>query len=332
VTIRVVDVETTGLAPPHGVVELACVDLEEESGQICNGRVNLVNPGRPIPADARAIHHICDNDVKNDRSLKDVAGPLLHALPDPIAFAAHNAQFEMQWLEEFTGKVPWICTKKISYILWPESPDHKNQTLRYFLDVKIPEALHFCSQVTHRAFPDAVVTACILREALKRASLPQLAEWSQHPAYLLKMPIRFGRHRGTQWADLPKDYLQWLADKSERDASWNAKIALGIIRDPHIADNNDGTDADVTIGVPGNDGAGISIPVRDSPEAIIAGYLKLSLFAIERVLDVEDLDGWWRMEARRRAEYGIKKGDKNHKLIADAFTKQKKKLLAVVKK
>jgi hypothetical protein len=182
--------------------------------------------------------------------------------------------------------------------------------------------------ISHRALPDASITACILREALKKASLPQLAEWSQHPAYLLKMPIRFGRHRGTQWSDLPKDYLQWLADKGENeDARWNAKIALGVIRDPHIADNK----TSVSISVPGKE-AHLTIPVKDSPEIIIAGYLKLAIFAIERVQDVQDLDEWWLGEARHRAEYGIKKGDKNYKIIADAFTKQKKKLLAVVKK
>ncbi len=61
--IRVIDLETTGQAPPtHGVCEIGWQDvalgkdgrweLEGDGGSI------LVNPGRPIPPITQAIHHI----------------------------------------------------------------------------------------------------------------------------------------------------------------------------------------------------------------------------------------------------------------------------------
>ncbi|GAA3255567.1 hypothetical protein GCM10020258_14110 [Sphingomonas yabuuchiae] len=66
--IRVIDLETTGQAPPtHGVCEIGWQDvalgkdgrweLEGEGGSI------LVNPGRPIPPITQAIHHILDEQV-----------------------------------------------------------------------------------------------------------------------------------------------------------------------------------------------------------------------------------------------------------------------------
>ena len=66
--IRVIDLETTGSAPPaHGVCEIGWQDvalgkdgrweLEGEGGAI------LVNPGRAIPPITQAIHHILDEDV-----------------------------------------------------------------------------------------------------------------------------------------------------------------------------------------------------------------------------------------------------------------------------
>ena len=40
-------------------------------------------------------------------------------------------------------------------------------------------------------------------------------------------PINFGKYKGTKWKELPLDYLQWLADKSDND-NWrmmaNAEI------------------------------------------------------------------------------------------------------------
>jgi len=34
---------------------------------------------------------------------------------------------------------------------------------------------------------------------------------------LLPGPIRFGKHKGTPWRDLPPDYLDWIVNKSDMD-------------------------------------------------------------------------------------------------------------------
>jgi len=44
-------------------------------------------------------------------------------------------------------------------------------------------------------------------------------------------PINFGKYKGTKWKELPLDYLQWLADKSDND-NWrimaNAEVVCRV--------------------------------------------------------------------------------------------------------
>lgn len=201
--IRVVDLETTGFEPTDAVVEIAACDLRD--GAISAFLIStLVNPGRPIPPQVSAVHHIIDADVQGCPTWDDAWPAYVH---DVQAFCAHNAKFERQWLtDEVTDGKPWICTLRCAYRLWPDAPGHSNQTLRYWLN---PEGLdRTIASVAHRAGPDAYVTAFILREQLKLATFDALVAWSSEPALLPR--ITFGKHRGLAWKDAPIDYLQWI--------------------------------------------------------------------------------------------------------------------------
>jgi uncharacterized protein (DUF3820 family) len=35
---------------------------------------------------------------------------------------------------------------------------------------------------------------------------------------LLPGPIRFGKHKGAGWLEVPRDYLWWIVSKSDMDA------------------------------------------------------------------------------------------------------------------
>lgn len=67
--------------------------------------------------------------------------------------------------------------------------------------------------MTHRALPDAYVTAGILRELLKLASVDDLIMWSQPPVLLPR--VCFGKHKGLAWSELPVDYLDWIVERSD---------------------------------------------------------------------------------------------------------------------
>jgi exodeoxyribonuclease X len=209
--IRIVDFETTGMPPDAAVCEVGYCDAFVQDGgysEIGFPVGILVNPNRPMPPEAQAIHHISDADLSGAPPIE--AG--LMALSDGAqdAFCAHNAKFEQEF---FTGgKTPWICTLKVTRRLWPECPSHSNQCLRYFLGIEADNSL---AMPPHRAAPDAYVTGLILIEAVKLATVSDMIAWSSQPSLLPR--VTFGKHRGQKWADLPPDYLAWIVNKSDMD-------------------------------------------------------------------------------------------------------------------
>ena len=220
--IRVVDLETTGFEPPeHAVVEIGWCDLVAKGRDLVGaptdwrvegGSWMFVNPGRPIPPETSAVHHIVDEDVSRaspwPEALADVMSPTEPAI---AILAAHSAKFERLWLTDAaTGALPWICTYKAALRLWADAPLHSNQGLRYW---RRPEGLdRSVANLAHRAYPDAYVTAHHLRDLLALAPVEDLITWSSEPA--LQVRCQFGKHRGTPWREVDHGFLWWV---SERD-------------------------------------------------------------------------------------------------------------------
>lgn len=217
--LRILDLETTGTEATDHVVEIAAIDLIIEDGALkdVDGPWDrLVKPPVPIPAVASAVHHIIDEDVAD-------CLPWLQAVTvfigDNIdAYVAHNCRFERQWLtDELTGGKPWICTYKCALRLWPEAPSHSNQALRYWL--KLPEIDR--ALAAHRAMPDVVVTGKLLARMLwppageKVVTVEQMIKVSSMPAILPK--LRFGKHAGKKFSEVPKDYLEWMVKQTDMD-------------------------------------------------------------------------------------------------------------------
>lgn len=226
--IRVIDYETTGTQDDAGaeIIEIGCYDLSQHSdnGQWLIGRPvqSLIKPSKPIPPQARAIHHISDADVVNQPQLRDMLDQVFDGAD---ILAAHNAKFE----EHFTPYkgLRWICTYKCALIVWPDAPGHSNQCLRYWLLIDdIEDFDGDRSMPPHRALPDAYVTAHILRRLLAEKTVEELLTISQYPA--LKRVMNFGKHRGTTFEDAPSDYLEWIRDKSDmdEDTKFSAKYWL----------------------------------------------------------------------------------------------------------
>lgn len=206
--IRVIDFETTGLPPDASVCEVAVVDLREDG--LISALLNaIVKPTHPISLEAMAIHHITEEIAQDGVDWSHVQGVLIEG-KNPFSekqghsdfFAAHNADFEKAFFNPEGSR--WLDTWKIALRLWPDSPSHSNQILRYYLGLNLDER----AMPPHRALPDAWVTAHILHEACKIATLDDLAKWSNEPPYLTK--IGFGKHRGKKFSELPKDYLEWI--------------------------------------------------------------------------------------------------------------------------
>jgi DNA polymerase-3 subunit epsilon len=90
--IALIDVETTGRDPgADRIVEIAIV--VGRSGQIVTRASWLVNPGRPIPEEARAVHGITDEMVSAEPPFSAVAKDIAMALADVVP-GAYNASFD----------------------------------------------------------------------------------------------------------------------------------------------------------------------------------------------------------------------------------------------
>lgn len=105
-TVRCIDIETTGTNPQRdAIVEIASVDLRAD-GTISNQRSALVAPGIPMPAEASAIHHLIDSDLVDAKPIEQAIEPFKGA----DAYVAHNCSFERSFLERYFGDVLWVCT------------------------------------------------------------------------------------------------------------------------------------------------------------------------------------------------------------------------------
>lgn len=227
-TVRVIDLETTGSHPPaHGVCEVGWQDvcLSADNRWVIgdNRGAQLVNPGRLIPPVTMAVHHILDSDVAEAPLWPNVAPRVLYPEDRVVALAAHSAAFEQRFCtSEYTKDLPWICTWKCALRVFPDAPRFSNQVLRYW---RMPEGLDQALGLpVHRAFPDAYVTAHHLRDMLNIVSVEQLLNWSNEPGLLPRVPA--GPFRGRAWVDLDVESLNRFAEDRNEDVSFSAQTEL----------------------------------------------------------------------------------------------------------
>ncbi len=226
--LRVIDIETTGLAPPAEIIEFGRADVVSagDMWRIEKPLARLYRPLNGIPPETMAVHHISEADLNADTPVCTAERLRLAVFggAKPDVLVAHNCDFERLFISDAeTDGLPWICTLKVALRLWPEAPAHSNQVLRYWRGLKLDAAL---AMPPHRAGPDAWVTAHLLAEMLTQASVEQMIAWTTEPKLLPNVP--FGKHRGTSWSEVPIDYLQWMTSQRdmEPDYIWNAKREL----------------------------------------------------------------------------------------------------------
>jgi exodeoxyribonuclease X len=229
--VHVLDVETTGLKPEEQAraVEVAAVLTSDGAVRVQKqGKRSFVNPYCPIPPQASGVHHIVAEDVEGAPDLNEALAVVL----DPFGLAlvsicaAHNSKFDRGFLPMLDDR-GWIDTLRCAQHVWPDAPDFKNQTLRYWLGVDLPR------DRMHRALEDATVTAHILARLLAERTVDELLALSTAPVLL--RTVGFGKHYGWSWSDVPTDYLDWILSKA---AAFEARRAAGLSVEPARFDDD----------------------------------------------------------------------------------------------
>lgn len=227
--IAVIDTETTGADPEDEVVEAAVVLLERDGGPWRHGGEwsSMLRTSRPPCVEALATHHIrWEQSQALGRTWDEfVRGtPLELPIRGVTVLAAHNREFDRAFLERLDPRLaalPGICTWRCASHIWPDAPSHSNQALRYHLGLDVEP-----SGLPHRALADAQVTAALALRMLRERSAAHLIRLTQLP--LLLRTVRFGKHRGEPWSEVPRRYLQWvLGQDFDVDVRHTAQYHLG---------------------------------------------------------------------------------------------------------
>ncbi|MBS1145194.1 MAG: polymerase epsilon subunit [Proteobacteria bacterium] len=165
-TYTVFDTETTGLEPSNGdeIIQIG-------AARIVNGRLlrqetfnQILDPEIPLKPESIPIHGITEDMVRGQPTI-DVVLPAFHEFCEDTVLIAHNAAFDMRFLqlkEERTGirfTQPVLDTLLLSSVVHPNQESHK-------LDV-ILERLGITIGTRHNALEDALATGEVFLKLVK---------------------------------------------------------------------------------------------------------------------------------------------------------------------
>lgn len=159
------DIETSGAYPLRDeICELAAVKYF--NGQIVDQFQTLAKTTRPMSDFIIGIHGITNEMVADSVLITEKVEQFHSFIKDSIC-VGHHSPFDMGFLSiEFEKKkinppaLPVLCTSLLSRKLFPESTNHKLQTLVNFFDLEKNQA--------HRALDDAISCLNVLKKCFDK--------------------------------------------------------------------------------------------------------------------------------------------------------------------
>jgi DNA polymerase-3 subunit epsilon len=161
----VFDTETTGLQPSDGdeIIQIGATRIVAGKLRRQECFEQLVDPQRPLSAAGIAIHGIEPHMLQGQPTITTVL-PAFHAFARDTVLVAHNAAFDMRFLqlkEAATGlhfDQPVLDTLLLSAVLHPQQESHRLEAIAERLGVTVLGR--------HTALGDAMVTAEVFAKML----------------------------------------------------------------------------------------------------------------------------------------------------------------------
>lgn len=222
----IIDTETSDLDPSKGgaILELAWIVLSNDEGtwkptSHCSMYIQYDGSMNPH---AQASHHIrADQLTKESGALprEEAVNFLSKQIEPDSILVAHNVSFDSKFLPELTR--PWICTFRSAKHIWSDAPGYSNQVLRYWLNIEISQSILDIAPILshmnpHQALFDVAITTEILSRMINHGySVDRLLHLSMSPVKM--KTIGFGKHKGIDFSQIPRDYLRWLRQQPNLD-------------------------------------------------------------------------------------------------------------------
>lgn len=238
------DLETTGTNISHDrIVEISLVKVMPDGTEIVKTR--RVNPEMPIPAEATAIHHITDEDVRNEPTFRQIAKSLAQIFTGCDIAGFNSNRFDIPLLDqEFQradvdfdfGKARFIDVQTIFH---KKEPRNLTAAYSFYCGKNLEDA--------HSASADTMATYEVLKAQLVRyEDLPlDVAELSEYACQnrnvdfvgrliyddLHREVINFGKYKGRVAEEVLKadpSYYTWIMNgdftKNTKDAFTRIKL------------------------------------------------------------------------------------------------------------
>ena len=240
------DLETTGTNISHDrIVEISLVKVMPDGTEIVKTR--RVNPEMPIPAEATAIHHITDEDVRNEPTFRQIAKSLAQIFTGSDIAGFNSNRFDIPLLDqEFQradvdfdfGKARFIDVQTIFH---KKEPRNLTAAYSFYCGKNLEDA--------HSASADTMATYEVLKAQLVRyEDLPlDVAELSEYACQNRNVDfvgrliyddqhrevINFGKYKGRVAEEVLKadpSYYTWIMNgdftKNTKDAFTRIKLRL----------------------------------------------------------------------------------------------------------
>ena len=237
------DLETTGTNITNDrIVEISVVKVMPDGSEIVKTR--RINPGCPIPAEATAIHHITDEDVKDEPEFRKVARSLADLFTGCDIAGFNSNRFDIPLLDqEFQragvdfdfGKARFIDVQTIFH---KKEPRTLVAAYKFYCGKDLTEA--------HSASADTMATYEVLKAQLERyddlpndiAALSEYASQNRNVDFMGRLVydeqrreiINFGKYKGRIAEEVLKNdpgYSSWIM---QGDFTKNTKDAFTRIR------------------------------------------------------------------------------------------------------
>lgn len=237
------DLETTGLNITHDrIVEISMIKVNPDGS--VEERTRRINPGIPIPAEATAVHHISDEDVKDEPKFAQIARSLEKFMTGCDIAGFNSNRFDIPMLSEEMFRAGISFNFKRARFIDVQTIFHKKEqrtlsaAYRFYCDRSLDDA--------HSANADTRATLEVLKAQLDRypdlvndvEALSAFSSQNKNVDLMGRLVydeqgrevINFGKYKGRVAAEVLKRDPGFFAWVEQGDFSRDTKNAFLNIR------------------------------------------------------------------------------------------------------